>query len=133
MTPPRKKRKTRIGSKTLLLLAALTGVSAGACRAQGAPRAEQARDNFTVIFGTVFRDSGFALGGAEVTLTPLGKGRKQQAVSDARGEFAFRVPRGAAKYAVHVKMKGFSAESKEVALSGEDRIDVTFSLRGESK
>ena len=39
--------------------------------------------------------------------------KKLQAVSDARGEFAFRVPPGAATYVVKASLKGFQAAEKE--------------------
>src|SRR5947209_561758 len=49
---------------------------------------------YAVIAGTVFRENGFSLAGAAVTLSPkdTAKVKKMQSVSDSRGEFAFRVP-----------------------------------------
>lgn len=54
-----------------------------------------------VVAGTVFRENGFSLPGAAVTLAvkeapgvSTKKMKKLQSVSDPRGEFAFRVPPG---------------------------------------
>jgi hypothetical protein len=62
-----------------------------------------------------------------------GKSKSLTAVSDTRGEFAFRVPPVAAKYVVSAAMKGHSSETKTVSVAAEERIDVTFTLREESK
>ena len=94
---------------------------------------------YSVVAGTVFKESGLSLPGASVTLSQetfvgaKGKAKSLSAVSDSRGEFAFRVPPVTAKYAVSAMMKGYSAETKIVAVSAEERIDVTFTLREESK
>ena len=90
---------------------------------------------YAVVAGTVFREDGFSLAGASVTLLPKDapKGKKLEAVSDARGEFAFRVPAGAAVYVVKAARKGFQPAEKEAAVSGEGRVDVTLTLTAESK
>jgi hypothetical protein len=93
-----------------------------------------------VVAGTVFRENGFSLPGATVTLTvkdapgvPKTKAKKLQSVSDSRGEFAFRVPPGAATYVVRASLKGFQAIEKEASVSGEERVEVTLMLPAESK
>ena len=93
-----------------------------------------------VVAGTVFRESGFSLPGAAVTLAVkdapgMAKTRmkKLQSVSDGRGEFAFRVPPGAATYVVRASLKGFQAVEKEASVSGEERVEVTLVLPAESK
>ena len=90
---------------------------------------------YAVVAGTVFREDGFSLAGASVTLLPKDapKGKKLEAVSDARGEFAFRVPAGAATYVVKAVRKGFQPAEKEASVSGEGRVDVTLLLSAESK
>ena len=90
---------------------------------------------YSVIAGTVFRDDGFSLPGAVVTLLPKDapKGKKLEAASDARGEFAFRVQAGTAVYIVKAARKGFRPAEKEAAVSGEGRVDVTLTLSAESK
>ena len=89
-----------------------------------------------VVAGTVFRESGFSLPGATVTLTVKDapkKAKKLQSVSDGRGEFAFRVPPGAATYVVRASLKGFQAVEKEASVSGDERVEVTLVLPAESK
>lgn len=93
-----------------------------------------------VVAGTVFRENGFSLPGAAVTLAvkgapgvPKKKIKRLQAVSDGRGEFAFRVPPGAATYVVSASMKGFQSIEKEASVSGDERVEVTLMLSAESK
>ena len=88
-----------------------------------------------VVAGAVFRENGFSLPGATVTLAikDAPKSKKLQAVSDARGEFAFRVLPGAATYVVRASLKGFQAAEKEAAIGGEERVEVTLVLPAESK
>ncbi len=102
----------------------------------GVSRAQRKNDEaHAVVAGAVFRESGFSLPGATVTLAmkDARKGKKLQAVSDARGEFAFRVLPGAATYVVKASMKGFQAVEKEAAIGGEERVEVTLVLPAESK
>jgi hypothetical protein len=89
-----------------------------------------------VVAGTVFRESGFSLPGAAVTLAVKDapkKTKKLQSVSDSRGEFAFRVPPGAGTYVVRASLKGFQPVEKEASVSGEERVEVTLVLLAESK
>jgi hypothetical protein len=93
-----------------------------------------------VVAGTVFRENGFSLPGAAVTLAakdasgvPKKKIKKLESVSDGRGEFAFRVPPGAGTYVVRASLKGFQSVEKEASVSGEERVEVTLVLPSESK
>jgi hypothetical protein len=109
-----------------------------------APTAEAAKkrspDAFALVSGTVFRESGYALPNAEVTLIPDAqpdgapvKIKKMQALSDSRGEFVFRVPPAAMHYIVKVAAKGFQGQQKSVSVQAEERSEVTFQLEPESK
>lgn len=127
----RRRRKTRIIS--FLLLAAASLLSA-------ADKKNSAADPYVLLAGTVFTETGFALPNAEVIVTQdsaaqtkHAKVKKLQAVSDSRGEFAFRLPAGEAHYVIKVSAKGFQGEEKPVAVQGEDRLDVTFQLHPESR
>lgn len=86
---------------------------------------------YGIIGGTVFRDSGYSLPGATVVLTrkndPKAK-KLDEAVSDARGEFAFRVPPSQDVYVIKASLKGFQSSEKEASVSGGERIDVTLTL-----
>jgi hypothetical protein len=95
---------------------------------------------YAVVAGTVFRDNGFALAEAEVTLeidasaTGKSRARKLKATTSPRGEFAFRVPPAAMKYRVTVTAKGFRIAEKVVEVQGSsERVDATFNLSPESK
>ena len=56
---------------------------------------KQKAETSAVIAGTVFRDPGFAQGGASVVLALKSSPTKklQQQITASRGEFSFRVPR----------------------------------------
>jgi hypothetical protein len=93
-----------------------------------------------VVAGTVFRENGFSLPGATVTLAvkeaagvSKKKMKKIESVSDSRGEFAFRVAPVAATYVVRASLKGFQSVEKEASVSGEERVEVTLVLPAESK
>jgi hypothetical protein len=95
---------------------------------------------YSIVAGTVFREPGFALPQAEVTLIPNPeqdglplKVKKLSTFSDARGEFVFRVPAASMRYTVRVAFKGYHGEEKTVTVQGEERADVTFQLHEESK
>ncbi len=123
----------RRGVLFLPLLAVLTppvAVAGGQGRKQTA---------YALIAGTVFREDGLSLPGARVVLEPQGEAcrsrrlKKQEAVSDARGEFAFRVPPVACEYRLMAGAPGFESRNKQVRIEGEERIDVFLRLPKASK
>jgi hypothetical protein len=126
MRRKRKKRK-RIGASVLalLLLCLLTVATA----LLGADPAK------AVIAGTVFRDPGFAFPRVQVTLTALTlppgvkKFKPIRLLSDARGEFAFYVPPGEARYQVRAEAPGFTPEQKEASVAASERVDVYLTLK----
>jgi len=97
--------------------------------------------SYALVAGTVFQGSGYALPGAEVSLTPTPEpdgppvkgAKKLQAVASARGEFAFRVAPGPMHYVLKASAKGFQSQEKPVEIQGEERVDVTFQLQAQSK
>ncbi|MCX7604106.1 MAG: carboxypeptidase-like regulatory domain-containing protein [Bryobacteraceae bacterium] len=89
-----------------------------------------------MIAGTVFRDPGFALPGAEVEVArvaPPESGRRPKPLrsrTDGRGEFAFQVPPEPAEYRVTARARGYVMEEKVVRLSGgPERVDVYLTLK----
>jgi len=126
------KTKTRkAGAKTALVAAVLAAFLAPAVWPQrSAPR----QPAYALIAGTVFRADGLSLPGARVVLEPSGKPagarrvRKQEAISDARGEFAFRVPPVEARYRLSASAAGYQPQHREVEIRGEERVDVFFRL-----
>ncbi|MBZ5610407.1 MAG: carboxypeptidase-like regulatory domain-containing protein [Acidobacteriia bacterium] len=131
----RKKRSgTRLAFPLLALLVAILPPAASAAKKKLAPAA------YGLVSGTVFQESGYALPDADVVLIPDPqpdsapvKVKKLQAISDARGEFVFRVPPAPMRYTVTVTAKGFQVQQKSVTVQGEERVDVTFQLQAESK
>jgi hypothetical protein len=132
-TRKRRKRKKKIGISLLLaLIAILPQAQAGKKKAEP--------ESYALISGTVFRDPGFALPNAAVTLTPkpsqdasAAKIKKMQTMCNSRGEFVFRIPAVRMQYMVRAAAKGYRDEEKPIDVEGEARVDVTFSLREESK
>lgn len=88
-----------------------------------------------VIAGTVFRDPGFAQMGASVVLALKGNPAKklQERISDARGEFSFRIPPGPQTYVVSATLKGFQTAREEIEIQGLEQINATLLLVPESK
>lgn len=89
-----------------------------------------------VVAGTVFREPGFALPGAEVELirvNPPDSGRRPKPLrtrTDARGEFAFQVAPEAAEYRVTARARGYVMEERTIRLSGgPERMDVYLTLK----
>ncbi|HYL36248.1 MAG TPA: carboxypeptidase-like regulatory domain-containing protein [Bryobacteraceae bacterium] len=130
----KRNRKKRGGVSFALLLLALLAPATEAAKKKPAP------ESYALVSGTVFQPSGYALPNAEVTLVPEAqpdraavKVKKMQAVSDARGEFVFRVPPAALRYLVKVTAKGYQGQEKSVSVQGEERTEVTFQLEPESK
>ena len=116
------------------LLAVLLVLAPVLLPAAGKPKKKSA-DLFALIAGSVFKEPGFAFPGAQVLLEPETEEangvtlRPQKAITDARGEFAFRVPPIEAKYTLKVSAKGLKGETKKVETrGGEERVDATFML-----
>ena len=127
----------RIGSSAILCLLLSLPWTA---HADKKPKEKAAAQPYAVLGGTVFRESGFALPGADVMIAPDPqpgqapvKIQYPRAISDNRGEFAFRVPTTAMRYTVSAKAKGFEAKQKPADIEGDVRVDVTLVLPAVSK
>lgn len=133
----------RTGWLTILCLGASACVLAcwplPSAAASGDKQSKKAQNSYALIAGTVFRHSGLSLPGAEITVTPnleqeqgekAGKQKKKRlkAVSDARGEFAVRVPARPMQYTVSIKAAGFQEQEKQVQIHGDERVDLFFRL-----
>jgi len=141
----KRKPRRRIGTSALLGLLLMAGsLPFVPLSIQAAPKKKPALETYAIVSGSVFNESGYALAGANVTLTPgaqpasssdkpSGKMKPMQAVSSERGEFAFRVPPGPAQYAVSVSAKGYQNQLKTVSVQDQERVEVTFQLERQSK
>jgi hypothetical protein len=111
----------------------------GGTVASGVDRGKPAQAPYALITGTVFRETGLAFPGVEVTLATAGdskaarKFKKIQVAASARGEFVLRVPATAMNFTLAAKAPGYQAQEKPVTVTGEDRIDVFFRLEPASK
>ena len=120
----RKRKTTTTSISRVGLLAVVFGLSLIA--------ADRKNQEYSVVAGSVFRESGFALAGASVTLMAkdAAKFKPLHATSDARGEFAFRVS-AAGVYLVRASMKGFQSVEKEAAVTAPgERNEVTLLMPG---
>ena len=99
----------------------------------GACEKKQEKKLAAVIAGTVFRDPGFAITGAEIELLEFRsdgkKAKPRKTITDARGEFAFSVPPLDRKYKVKASAKGLQTEEKETTATPGVRMDVFFTLK----
>jgi hypothetical protein len=126
-----KKRMRSI--RTFLRFATLAIVC---CAMMAAGDKKKSSDPDTVIAGTVFRDPGFALPEATVTLARSDDPKRKKLVelsTNFRGEFAIHVPATPALYVVKASAKGFRAEEKEASVTGLDRVELMFTLEPEKK
>ncbi len=118
----------------MLLLAAIaaTALAAGA-------RDKKEQAPYALIFGTVFQESGLSFPGARIEIVPAGelqgarKFKRLEAVSDSRGEFAFRVPVEEMTYKLTAHAAGYIPQEKTTQAAGEVRVDVFFRLEAASK
>jgi hypothetical protein len=131
--PTKRTKKTRIGSSlAVLAIAALLCAPAAAGAKKEKSKATPAA--FALIAGTVYRPPGFALPDVEVKVVPESseaenvKLKKAEAITDARGEFAVRVPPVPAKWRVDVKVVGYRPEQRSVSVTGEQRVDLSIVL-----
>jgi hypothetical protein len=132
---PRKRIGTSWTLVPALLLAAFLLPVAGANPLPGIKK-KPALDTYATLSGSVFSDSGYALPDADISVVPQSqpdKVKPMQAVSDARGEFVFRVPPGPAQYSITISAKGYKRQSKSVSVEDQERVEVTFQLEPESK
>jgi Carboxypeptidase regulatory-like domain len=144
MKKKRKPRK-RIGTSGLLLAVLLPALLFTAfLSAPAAAKKKPALDTYAVISGSVFNAGGYALPDADVTLAPeaqswsssdkpTAKAKPTGTISDARGEFVFRVPPGPMHYTVIVAAKGYQSQRKSVSVEDQERVEVTFQLDPQSK
>jgi len=136
-------RRKRTGSRLLsarglgLLAAILLWLAPAALPARPG-KGKKLEASYALVAGTVFRETGMSLRGAEVQIeatgsSSTGKFKKQKALSDARGEFAFPVPPIEATYRISVKAPGYEPQQKDVSVGGYERLDVFFRLEPASK
>ena len=86
-----------------------------------------------LIYVTVFNDQGFSLPGATARVRRTSEKKwRWDSVSDARGEFAIRVPEGD-QYEMIVQAKGFQPVTREIDGREGNRDDVRVQMVAEVK
>ena len=126
-----KTRMTTTKNRAAILSALLLASFAGNLTAQG----NKQKGETAVIAGTVFRDPGFAQGGAVVVLALKSSPTKklQEQTTASRGEFSFRIPAGPQSYVVSATLKGFQTAREEIEIQGLEQINAILLLVPESK
>ena len=116
-----------------VLLAALL---AGMAPLAGIEKRKKEPEPYALLLGTTFTAEGFSLPGIPVAVTRKGDKRpKWRVTSDARGEFAVRLPAGHDVYEVATQSKEHENQTQEVEVHGEESVTVIFRLarKGEGK
>ena len=120
--------------RTVLHFAFVAGILAAGLLLAGDKK--KPADPDTVIEGTIFRDPGYALPEATVTLVrrddPKHK-KVAEITTNFRGEFAIHVPATPAVYVVKASARGFHPEEKEASVTGLDRVELMLTLEPEKK
>lgn len=116
----------------LLTLAAFAfGIPAASASDQDKEKKADLRKDYALIFGTVWDKAGHPVYGVPVKIRPAHqKKAKWELMSDHNGEFAQRVPAGAADYIVWAELpkhKGPAAETR-VHIENDERTDIGLHL-----
>lgn len=107
----------------------------GAAPELAAADKKKAAEPYGVIAGTVFRETGFSFAGVEIVVVWELEGKKKKdwkARTDARGEFAFRVPAAMGRYTVRVKAEGYAPEERVVEIGVDERRELSIQLKTET-
>lgn len=89
-----------------------------------------------ILAGSVFDQAGFALPGIRIEITRQGEKKPRwKVVSDARGEFAVRVPAGPATYVIATASKKHQNQEQTIEIVAHERRAVLFRLgaRGDAE
>jgi hypothetical protein len=93
----------------------------------------------SVIRGAVFNPRGLSMPGARVVIErvssqdgSLKPGKVGEYVTNAAGEFAFRLPGANSVYRVMASAKGFKSKTQEVDVQKDEARNIAFSLEPEN-
>jgi len=93
----------------------------------------------SLVRGSVFNLNGQTLAGVKVTITRIPTDEEEKAgkhvknhtkdyITNAHGEFAFRLPAEAARYRVTAAARGFKSDAKVVDVNGSEAVPVALTL-----
>ena len=119
-------------SRRLVLLGAL-GLSGAAWGKDKKEKKKAGRKGgpLGLLSGTVFHPGGLSLPGASVTAVATDGGKdKWEGVTDARGEFALRLPAtiDGITYRLRAEAKGLAAQERELTVYEAQRTTANFQL-----
>lgn len=88
---------------------------------------------YSVIRGAVLYGVGYSLPNATVLIERIDGGRKfkQETTSREGGEFAFRLKAEKAKYRITASARGFSPDTKEIEIEGDEVRNISLTLQPE--
>jgi hypothetical protein len=99
---------------------------------------EKELEPFALLVGTCTNDEGFSLPGATIRVEmqsneeKKGKMKKWQTLSDARGEFALRLPPGRHTFLVYGSRAGFASSQGTVSFVQDERQNIILKFELES-
>ena len=99
---------------------------------------EKEPEPFALLVGTCTNDEGFSLPGATIRVEMQsneekhGKVKRWQTISDARGEFALRLPPGRHTFLVHGSRAGFASSRGTVSFVQDERQNIILKFELES-
>lgn len=97
-----------------------------------APPRDDAKKPYALIFGTVYAPDDRPAYGVKVKIRRADeKKARWELFSDHRGEFAQRLPAGAADYVVWADLKGSKDQPKtevKVHITNDERVDISLHL-----
>lgn len=101
---------------------------------------EKEPESFALLMGSCFNSDGFSLPGVAILVEMQtnqekhSKVKKWQTISDARGEFALRLPAGRHTFLVKASREGFLPLKETVSFVQDERQDVILKFKpGSSK
>ena len=116
--------------RALLLVAAL--LTALPSLPAASPAREDSHKPYALIFGTVYSPDDRPAYGVKVKIRRAKeKKARWELFSDHRGEFAQRLPAGAADYVVWAEVKGSKDRAKpevKVHIENDERVDISLHL-----
>ncbi|HWF12526.1 MAG TPA: carboxypeptidase-like regulatory domain-containing protein [Candidatus Acidoferrales bacterium] len=109
-------------------LALLSGTTSAFEQPGGPQSSSKSHAHDFVIFTTVFTEQGFALSGARVRVRRSNEKKfRWEAMSDRRGELAFRVPQDS-EYEMTVEARGYKTLTRKVDGTEGNRADLTIRM-----
>jgi hypothetical protein len=123
-------RSNRLSRVALLLLLAMLAQPIAS-----ADKKPTSKQPYSLIFGTVFGPNAQPVRGVKIKIRRSGEKKPIELTSDARGEFAYRFPAGAADYVIWADLKDKQAAQKtevKVHVENDERQDVTLHLTNQS-